>query len=156
MTTEQRPALYLEDLAIGDSWTTDEYIISAKEIVEFAAQFDPQVFHLYAGEAKDSFFGGLAASGWHTAALSMRLLVTSGIPLAGGLIGAGADVSWPTATRPGDVLHVESTIESIAPSVSRPDRGMTIVRSETLTAQGEVRQLLIARLMVFRRPQVTA
>jgi acyl dehydratase len=96
-------------------------------------------------------FKGLVASGWHTAAITMRLLVKGGVPLAGGLIGAGGELSWPQATRPGDVLHVESEIMEIIPSRSRPDRGMVSVRSETRNQRGETVQIMTARLVVPRR-----
>ncbi|WP_414673161.1 M20/M25/M40 family metallo-hydrolase [Lacisediminihabitans sp.] len=101
--------------------------------------------------ASATFFGGLAASGWHTAAITMNLLVTSGFPFAHGLIGAGAELSWPTATRPEDVLHAEAVVTEIKPSRSRPDRGIVTVESRTLTAVGAERQLLVARMLVFRR-----
>ena len=145
-----RTLLYLDDLAVGDTFITGERAVTAEEIVSFAADYDPQIFHLDAEAAKETFFGGLAASGWHTAAITMGLLVRSGIPLADGLIGAGGDLSWPTATRPGDTLHVESVIESIVPSRSRPDRGMVTLRSETKTSDGEVRQLFTVKMVVFR------
>ena len=144
--------LYLDDISVGDTFVTDELAISAADIVEFASQFDPQVFHLDAEAAKDTFFRGLAASGWHTAAITMRLLVTSGMPLADGMIGAGGEVSWPSATRPGDVLHVEATVTDVRPSSSKPNQGLITVRSETMNADREVRQLLVAKLLVFRRP----
>ncbi len=126
--------------------------MTAEAIVAFASQFDPQYFHLDAEAAKGSFFGGLAASGWHTAALTMRLLVTEGPQFVGGTIGAGGDIRWPTPTRPGDRIHVRVVVESINPSKSRPDRGMAVLRVETLTSEGEVRQLFVVNTLVFRRP----
>jgi acyl dehydratase len=146
----QQQLLYLDDLSVGDTFVTGERTVTAEEIVAFASEYDPQVFHLDAEAAKDTFFGGLAASGWHTAAITMSLLVTSGIPLADGLIGGGGALSWPTATRPGDTLHVESVIESIVPSRSRPDRGTVSLRSETKTSDGEIRQLFTVTMVVFR------
>jgi acyl dehydratase len=146
----QQQLLYLDDLSVGDTFVTGERTVTAEEIVAFASEYDPQVFHLDAEAAKDTFFGGLAASGWHTAAITMSLLVTSGIPLADGLIGGGGALSWPTATRPGDTLHVESVIESIVPSRSRPDRGNVSLRSETKTSDGEIRQLFTVTMVVFR------
>ena len=94
--------LYLEDVVVGSEFVSDEVTITADDIIAFATQFDPQPFHTDPEAAKSSFFGGLAASGWHTAALTMRLLVTGGPQIAGGTIGAGGDLRWPTATRPGD------------------------------------------------------
>lgn len=144
-------ALYLDDLHVGDTYSTDAYEVDEAAIFDFARQFDPQVFHLDPDAAVGTFFGGLAASGWHTAAITMKLLVTSGIPLADGLIGAGGELSWPTATRPGDVLHVEAEITDIAPSRSRPDRAIVTALARTLTADGEERQRLLVRMLVFRR-----
>ncbi len=152
MHGDEQPRLYLDDLAVGDGWVTEERAIDTEQIVAFAREFDPQVFHLDEERARDTFFGGLAASGWHTAALSMSLLVTSGLPFADGVIGAGGEIAWPSATRPGDVLHVEATVQSIVPSRSKPDRGVVTVRCETLTAAREVRQVLVASLLLFRRP----
>ena len=96
-------------------------------------------------------FGGLAASGWHTAAITMRLLVESGLPLSGGIVGAGGEINWPKPTRPGDILQVVSEVEEVVPSRSRPDRGMVKVRSETRNQRGEVVQVLLAKLIVPRR-----
>jgi hypothetical protein len=101
--------------------------------------------------ARGTLFGGLAASGWHTASITMRLMVESGLPLAGGIIGAGGEINWPKPTRPGDTLHVVSEIEEVTPSRSRPDRGTVRVRSETRNQRGEVVQVLIAKLIVPRR-----
>lgn len=145
-------ALYLEDLAVGDRFTSAEHALDAQQIKAFAGEFDPQPFHLDDEAAQRTLFGGLAASGWHTAALTMRLLVTSGLPLAGGIIGAGGELSWPRPTRPGDRLHVVSEVTEITPSRSRPDRGMVTMRSETRNQRGEVVQVLVSRLVVPRRP----
>ena len=122
-----------------------------EEIKAFARQFDPQPFHLDEEAAKSSMFGGLVASGWHTAAISMRLQVESGLPVAGGMIGIGGEMSWPHPTRPGDVLRVVSEIKEVTPSRSRPDRGMVRVRSETRNQRDEVVQILDAKLLVPRR-----
>ena len=144
--------LYLEDVVVGSEFVSDEVTVTAEEIIAFATRFDPQPFHLDAEAAKDSFFGGLAASGWHTAALTMRLLVTGGPKLAGGTIGAGGELAWPTPTRPGDRLHVKVTVESVTPSKSRPDRGSTMLRVETLTSEGELRQRFTVRTLLFAGP----
>lgn len=143
-------ALHIEDLHEGQTFTSPELDVRADEIVAFAAAFDPQPFHTDPAAAEATFFEGLAASGWHTAGLTMRLLVAS-IPLAGGLIGAGGQISWPRPTRPGDVLHVVSTIERITPSRSRPDRGRVTVRCETLNQRGEAVQVLVADMVALRR-----
>ena len=144
--------LFLDDLKVGDVFTSGEHRIDAGQIREFARQFDPQVFHLDAEAAKQTFFGELVASGWHTAAITMRLLVGGGLPLAGGLIGAGSSLEWPNPTRPGDVLRVESEILAINPSRSRPDRGSMRVRSRTLNQRGETVQIAETKVVVFRRP----
>jgi acyl dehydratase len=144
--------LYFEDLAVGWRVTTGTLTLDAEAIRRFAAEFDPQPFHIDAAAAEKSFFGGLVASGWHTAALTMRLLVTSGLPIAGGVIGAGGEVAWPRPTYPGDTLTAVCEVIAAKPSRSRPDRGMVTVRSETLNQKGEVVQVMTARLVVPRRP----
>src|SRR5262249_39448296 len=143
--------LYLEDLAVGRRFTSAPHVVDEAQIKAYAAQFDPQPFHLDDAAARATLFGGLAASGWHTASITMRLLVESGLPLAGGIVGAGGEINWPKPTRPGDTLHVVSEIEEVTPSRSRPDRGMVRVRSETRNQRGEVVQVLIAKLIVPRR-----
>ena len=142
--------LYLEDIEVDQRFVSAEATITAEEIKAFAAQFDPQPFHLDEAAAEASFFGGLAASGWHTASLTMRLLVEC-MPLAGGVIGAGGELSWPRPTRPGDVLRVVSTVEKVTPSRSRPERGMITTRNETLNQHGEVVQIFVVNVMVWRR-----
>src|SRR5689334_11302601 len=112
--------LYFEDFSAGQTFRSREHRVTADEIKTFAAQYDPQPFHLDEGAAAQSFFRGLAASGWHTAAMTMRLLVESGLPIAGGIIGAGGDeIRWPHPVRPGDTLQVESEIVETRPSASR-------------------------------------
>jgi acyl dehydratase len=147
-----RPVLYLEDLKVGQRFTTATYVMEAAEIQAFAAQFDPQPFHLSEDAAKSSLFGGLAASGWHTAAASMRLQVMSGPRLAGGVIGAGCEVAWPRPTRPGDVLRVESEVLAVRASQSRPDRGILSLRSQTRNQRDEIVQTMVAKLVILRRP----
>jgi acyl dehydratase len=142
---------FLEDLSVGQRFSSGSHTIDEAQIKAFAAQFDPQPFHLDGEAAKATLFGGLAASGWHTAAITMKLLVASGLPLMGGIIGSGGEVSWPRPTRPGDTLTVLSEIEEITPSRSRPDRGMIRVRSETRNQHGEIVQILMAKLVVPRR-----
>ena len=146
-------SLYLEDVVVGSQYISEEVTITAEEIVAFASRFDPQPFHLDAEAAKSTFFGGLAASGWHTAAITMRMLVLYGPQIAGGAIGAGGELAWPTATRPGDRLHVRITVESVSASKSNPSRGAAILKVETLTSENELRQLFTVRTLVFARPQ---
>jgi acyl dehydratase len=145
-------ALYLEDLRVGQRFSSGAHALDEAQIKAFAGQFDPQPFHLDDATAKDTLFAGLAASGWHTAAITMRLLVDGGAPFAGGIVGAGGEINWPKPTRPGDILQVESEIVDVTPSRSRPDRGIVTVRSETFNQRGETVQILTAKLVVPRRP----
>ena len=142
--------LYLEDLYVGQRFVSRSHAIDEAQIKAFAAQFDPQAFHLDEEAAKTSLFGGLAASGWHTAAITMRLLVESGPPIAGGIVGVGGEINWPRPTRPGDVLTVESEVAGIAPSRSKADRGIVTLRSETRNQRSEIVQILTARLVIQR------
>jgi acyl dehydratase len=148
---QEKDPLYFEDLHVGQRFVSGTHLVDESQIKEFATQFDPQPFHLDAGAAKDSFFKGLVASGWHTAAISMRLLVSSGLPIAGGLIGMGAEIAWPQPVRPGDTLHVESEIQDLRSSRSRAGRGIATVRSETRNQRSEVVQVLTAKLLVPTR-----
>ncbi|HYS46386.1 MAG TPA: MaoC family dehydratase [Rhizomicrobium sp.] len=144
--------LYLEDFSVGQRFISTTHRIDAEQIKAFAVRFDPQPFHTDEVAAQAGFFHGLAASGWHTAAITMSLLVKSGMPIAGGLIGAGAEIAWPRPVRPGDVLQVESEVLAMTPSRSRPERGMITVKSETRNQNSEVVQLLTSRMLVWRRP----
>jgi acyl dehydratase len=145
--------LYLEDLYIGQQFISGQHYMDEARIKEFAREFDPQPFHLDEAAAKASVFGGLAASGWHTAAVAMRLLVDGGLPLGNGIIGLGGDLAWPKPTRPGDTLHVESEILEIVPSRSKPNQAIVKVRSTTLNQHGEPVQSFASKCLVFKRPQ---
>ena len=118
--------LHLEDFAVGQRFTSATHALDSAQIKAFAARFDPQPFHLSEEDADKSFFQGLAASGWHTASITMSLLVKSGMPIAGGLIGAGGEIAWPRPVRPGDILQAESEVLAVTPSRSKPDRGKGI------------------------------
>jgi len=142
---------YLDDLRVGQRFAGGSHAVDAAQIKAFARQFDPQPFHLDDEAAKSTLFAGLAASGWHTAAITMRLLVEGGAPIAGGVIGAGGEIGWPRPTRPGDILRVESEVLEITPSRSRPDRGMITLRTETRNQRDEVVQVLTAKVVVPRR-----
>jgi acyl dehydratase len=146
--------LYLDDLHVGQRFASDAHTLDERQVIAFASQFDPQPFHLDDEAAKATLFGGLAASGWHTAAITMRLLVGGGVPVAGGVVGVGGEISWPKPARPGDILRVESEVIEIKPSRSRPDRGMVTVRSETRNQREEIVQILVAMLIVPRRSTV--
>lgn len=143
---------YLDELAVGQVFTSESATLTVADIKDYAGQFDPQPFHLDDAAADASFFKGLAASGWHTAALTMRLLVQGGAPIQGGLIGAGVELNWPRPTRPGDVLTVVSEVTEIRPSKSKPDQGLVFMRSETRNQNGEAVQVMTAKLLAVRRP----
>jgi len=144
---------YLEDFAVGQTFGSGRLRIDRRRIETFAAEFDPQPFHLDEQAARSTLFGGLAASGWHTAALSMRLLVESELKPAGGIIGAGFDeLRWPRPVRPDDELRVESEVLEVRPSQSRPNEGLLKLRMRTLNQNGEAVQVAIGYLLVQRRP----
>jgi acyl dehydratase len=145
---------YLEDFAVGEIYLGSTRIrVEPTRIKQFAAEFDPQPFHLDEAAAAASFFGGLAASGWHTAAITMRLLVDSDLAPAGGIIGAGFDeLRWPRPVRPGDELHVSTEVLEIRPSKSRPQQGMVKVRTTTLNQDDQPVQISVGNLVVPRRP----
>lgn len=144
---------YLEDFAVAQKFGSGRLRIDQERIKTFAAEFDPQPFHLDEEAARDTIFRGLAASGWHTAAVTMRLLVESELKPAGGIVGAGfEEFRWPRPVRPGDELHLESEVLEVRPSKSRPDQGLIKVRTTTLNQNGEVVQVSIGNLVVPRRP----
>lgn len=144
--------IYLEDLSVGQTFESAPVELTAEAIKAFAAEFDPQPFHLDEEAAEESFFKGLAASGWQVAGLTMRMLVDGTLPIANGLIGAQVEASWPRPTRPGDVLRAVVTIEAIHPSRSKPDRGFVTVRTETLNQNDEPAQIMTSKMLVLRRP----
>jgi acyl dehydratase len=145
-------SLCFAELRVGQRFIGGAHLIDEKQIKAFAKQFDPQPFHRDADAAKNTLFEGLVASGWHTVAISRRLLVESGLPIAGGIVGVGAEGTWPKLTRPGALLRVESEVLELRPSRSRPDRSVATIRSETRNQLGEVVQVLVAKLVVPRKP----
>ena len=143
--------LYLDDLVVGQKFKSREYLLDADQIMAYAREFDPQPFHTDPEQAKNTFFKGLAASGWHTASITMKLVVES-LPKSAGVIGAGVEeLSWPLPTRPGDRLHLESEVLEIIPSRSRPERAIVRIRCETKNQNGEVVQSFIPKLLAFKR-----
>ncbi|CAP42534.1 MaoC family dehydratase [Comamonas sp. w2-DMI] len=146
--------LYLEDLAAGQRYAGSTRIrVEENRLKSFATEFDPQPFHLDETAASSSIFRGLAASGWHTAAITMRLLVDSEFKPAGGIVGAGFDeLRWPLPVRPGDELRVESEVLEVRPSKSRPEQGIAKVRTTTLNQDGKTVQVSVGNLVVPRRP----
>ncbi len=145
---------YLEDLSPGQVYEAGPVTLSAELIKAFAAQYDPQPFHLdEAAGSAHPVFQGLAASGWHTAALTMRMIVEALGDLGWGVIGGAGELSWPRPTRPGDVLRVACEVLEVTPSRSKADRGVALIRHRTLNAAGEEVQVFTGRALVPRRPQ---
>lgn len=144
---------YLEDLKVGDRFASGTFEVTEQGIVEFARDFDPQPFHLDLDAAKRSVFRGLAASGWHTAAMTMKLFVTGDLKLAGGSVGLSVDeLQWLRPVRPGDTLRLQTEIVAVRPSRSKPDRGLIRIRNVTTNQHGEVVQTFLASVLVRRRP----
>jgi acyl dehydratase len=143
---------YLEDFAAGMTFRSGSATVTADEIKRFAAEYDPQPFHLDEAAARDTMFGGLAASGWHTAAITMKLMVASEFKPAAGIIGAGFDeLRWPRPVRPGDELHVEGDVLETRASKSNPRQGLIKLRMSTINQRGEAVQISIGNLIVPRR-----
>jgi len=146
---------FLEDFAVGQVFATSKLQVDTDQIKSFAKQFDPQPYHLDEEAAQKSPFRGLAASGWHTAALTMRLLVEGDFKPAGGILGVGFDaLSWPKPVRPGDELYAKSEILEVRPSKSRPDRGTIRVRTTTYNQNDEPVQEFTGNLLVPRRSSI--
>jgi len=143
--------LYLEDLQVGDRFISRKYEMKLDEILQFAQMYDPQPFHLDEEEAQQHpIFQSLAASGWHTSAVVMRLW-TECFPVVHGLIGAESSVRWPRPTRPGDQIHVEVEISEIQPSKNKADRGLVSYNSQVFNQNGEVLMNSTTKILVFRR-----
>lgn len=145
--------MYLEDFAVGHVYGSERITVDKERIKAFAAEFDPQPFHQDEDAARRSIFGGLAASGWHTAALTMRLLVEGDFRPAGGIVGAGFDeLRWPLPVRPGDQLQVRSEVLEVRPSKSRPHQGLVKLRITTTNQHGDAVQVFVANIVVPKRP----
>jgi acyl dehydratase len=146
---------YLEDFTVGQTFGSGRLRIDKEQIFAFAAEFDPQPFHLDEAAARHSIFGGLCASGWHTAAVTMRLLLDSDFKPASGLIGAGLDeCRWPRPVRPGDELRIECEVLDVRPSKSRPEQGLIKLRTTTLNQDGEAVLVHVVNLVVPRRKDI--
>jgi acyl dehydratase len=144
---------FLEDFTVGQIFNTGRKQVDKDQIIAFATEFDPQPYHLDEEAARTSPFQGLAASGWHTAGITMRLMVDGEFKPAGGILGVGFDeLSWPRPVRPGDELHVRSEVLEVRPSKSRPDRGLIRVRNTTFNQNNKPVMAFIANLIVPRRP----
>ena len=147
----ERAVLYLEDLQVGQSFDCGQHALDVAQVKAFAREYDPQPFHMDEEAAKATFFGGLAASGWHVACLAMRAIAQH-VPFAGGLIGGQAEVTWPKPTRPTDVLTFTSTVMEVTPSRSKPERGAALLRTEARNQKGELLLIFTAKCVVPRRP----
>jgi acyl dehydratase len=143
--------VYLDDLVVGAEFKSSEHTLDQDQIIKFAIEFDPQPFHTDEEAAKDTFFKGIAASGWHTAAITMKLMVES-LPFQTGIIGVGGEISWPRPTRPGETLRAVSKVLEIVPSRSKPDRGIVTVECLTLNQDDEVCQRFVTKLVVLKKP----
>ena len=145
---------YLEDFAVGQVYGTGRLQIDGERIKSFATEFDPQPYHPNDNAARETIFVGLAASGWHTAAVTMRLMVDGELKPAGGIIGLGfEEFRWPKPVRPGDELRVESEVLDVRPSKSRPDQGLVKLRNTTFNQNGEAVQITVGTLLVPRKPR---
>ena len=147
-------SFFFEDLSIGQRFASGSHTVDAEEIKAFARTWDPQRFHLDEAEAARTIFGGLAASGWHTAAITMGLAVRGEFRPVNGILGLGVeDLRWPAAVRPGDTLRVVSEVMEVRPSMSKPDYGIVKVRNTTVNQEDEPVQVFTAILLVARRPE---
>jgi acyl dehydratase len=144
-------ALYLDDLKPGDVFESGGYTVTADDIKAFAREFDPQPFHLDEKTAEAGFFHGLIASGWHTAAITMRLMVES-MPMGSGSIGASVELTWTRPVRPGERLCAKTVIDEVKLSRSKPDRGIVHTTTETRNERGELCQVMRSKVVAFRRP----
>ena len=145
-------AMYLEDLQVGQRFVSGTFEMEADQMKAFAAQYDPQPFHLDEAAGEASVFKGLAATGWYTAAATMRLLVDSGLKIGNGLVGLGGELTWPQPTRPGDILRVEAEILEIRPSRTKPQQAIVTMRNTTLNQKDEPVQIFTCKILVFKRP----
>src|SRR5881227_2729678 len=142
---------YFDDLKVSDCFKSDPLNVTEKQLIEFAHKFDPQMFHLSRKRAERTIFKGLIASGWHTAAVTMRLFVQT-LNFAEGAIGLGVDeLRWPNAVRPGDALQVETEIVDLRVSRSKPSHGVVRLRNVTVNQRGEIVQTMSASALVLRR-----
>ena len=152
---DQSSERYLEDFAVGQFFRSGRLRVDGDRALAFAAEFDPQRFHLNEAAARGSIFGGLTVSGWHTAAATMRLLVQSELKPAGGIVGAGLDeLRWPRPVRPGDQLRVECEVIEVRPSKSRPGQGLIKLRTTTLNQHDKPVMVYVVNLVVPRRSDV--
>ncbi len=146
-------SFYLDDLAPGMTFTAGPIVLTEEAIIAFAEEYDPQPFHTDPEAAKASFFRGHVASGWQTAAVTMRLLADGAMPFAGGAIGLGIELTWPRPVRPGDALSITMEIIDITPSSSKPGRAVATLKTTTTNQHGEIVQLMTSKNLLFKRGQ---
>ena len=144
---------HFEDLTVGERFRSEPFLLTNEALITFARDFDVQPFHIDRAAAQQSVFGGLAASGWHTAAIAMRLFTTGPLRFVGGAVGLGVDeLRWPVAVRGGDRLQLETEILEARPSHSRPEHGILRIRNVLTNQKGEVVLSYVANALVQRRP----
>lgn len=144
--------IWLGECQVGDYYVSDTYEVTEEEIIAFAKQYDPQTFHIDPIKAKDSFFKGLAASGWLTGSVMMKLQVASN-PFGFGLVGVEVSLEWPSPTRTGDILQIRTEIKDIKMSRSKPNRGILSMETITTNQHGEVRMVMQNKILGFTRPE---
>ena len=141
-----------EQFAVGQVFTSAPRMIDAAAIKAFAAQFDTQPQHMDEAAAEGTLFGTLVASGWHTAALTMRLMLDSAMAGTNGRgLGVRMDnIAWSNPVYPGDELHAVSEVLELRPSRSKPDRGLVLLRTTTRNQHGQAVQEMTGLIMVLR------
>ena len=144
---------YLEDLQVGERWTSEELTIEAADVIDFGVKYDPQPFHTDPDAARNSPFGGLIASGWQLAAIAMRLCVRARLFGETPIIGIGADeLRWLQPVRPGDSVHVERELVEIQALPDKPKRGVVKARIDLINQRGEVVMRMFGLTSIPRRP----
>lgn len=153
MSTAERPQMFYEDLTLGATYRSPTIEVSTEEAIAFAQRYDPQPFHTDAAAAARSVFGGLVASGWMTAALTMRLMVSGEFHFGPGVVGLGIDtLRWPRPVRPGDKLTAVVEVMAMRPSGSKPEYGIVKIQTTTTNQQGEIVQSMVSNILMPRRP----
>lgn len=146
--------VWLGEFQVGDYYVSDTYEVTEEEIITFAKQYDPQYFHTDPEQAKDSFFKGLASSGWLTGSIMMKLQVACN-PFGFDLIGLEVNLEWPSPTRPGDILHIITEITDIKLSRSKPNQGIVSIKTTTKNQHGDIRMIMNNKILGFKRPNKT-
>ena len=145
--------MYFEDFKVGDELTSPGITVTEAQIIDFALRFDPQPFHVDVTAASQSMFGGLIASGFHTAALTFRLFWQTGALTDGSIGSPGLDeLRWLKPVRPGDTLHVNAKVVEIRRSTSKPDRGAVKIAYTTVNQHGEAVMTLLGTQLLSVRP----